>query len=219
MTTEVHYFQIPHWHCYCYRQSVRLSIASSSKPYRNERSRWLHCQIIRRRSTQRTWSGEALRQGEGNSSQRVQCSAHSCTCHPCWRFAWSILWFDGTILCGRPSSRYELFIHGGLCWPWILQVSYVCISCTSTFLLAFVCSFLNLSLPCHPMHSVETVTLLVCIKVRYPQRIHILRGNHESQQITQVYGFYETNVSASMAVPRCGSYSPISSITYPSQPW
>ena len=35
-------------------------------------------------------------------------------------------------------------------------------------------------------HSVETVTLLVALKVRYRDRITILRGNHESRQITQV---------------------------------
>lgn len=35
-------------------------------------------------------------------------------------------------------------------------------------------------------YSVETVSLLVALKVRYRDRITILRGNHESRQITQV---------------------------------
>jgi serine/threonine-protein phosphatase 2A catalytic subunit len=40
-------------------------------------------------------------------------------------------------------------------------------------------------------YSVETVCTVLALKVRWPARVVVIRGNHESRQITQVYGFYE----------------------------
>jgi serine/threonine-protein phosphatase 2A catalytic subunit len=39
--------------------------------------------------------------------------------------------------------------------------------------------------------SIETISLLLCYKIRFPNRIFLTRGNHESRKITQVYGFYD----------------------------
>uniref|UniRef100_A0A0M3I154 Serine/threonine-protein phosphatase n=1 Tax=Ascaris lumbricoides TaxID=6252 RepID=A0A0M3I154_ASCLU len=39
--------------------------------------------------------------------------------------------------------------------------------------------------------SLETVSLLMAYKLRYPQQIFMLRGNHETRAVNRVYGFFE----------------------------
>ena len=40
-------------------------------------------------------------------------------------------------------------------------------------------------------NSVETLSLLLVLKVLYPHRLTLIRGNHESRQVTSIYGFYD----------------------------
>lgn len=39
--------------------------------------------------------------------------------------------------------------------------------------------------------SLETILLLFCYKLKYPDNFFLLRGNHECANVTRVYGFYD----------------------------
>ncbi|CAO2840913.1 unnamed protein product [Amaranthus hypochondriacus] len=38
-------------------------------------------------------------------------------------------------------------------------------------------------------HSLETITLLLALKVEYPYNVHLIRGNHEAADINALFGF------------------------------
>ena len=40
-------------------------------------------------------------------------------------------------------------------------------------------------------HSLETICLLMALKAKFPDKIHLLRGNHEDRNINMTMGFAE----------------------------
>lgn len=41
------------------------------------------------------------------------------------------------------------------------------------------------------LNSIETISILLFYKINFPDRFHMIRGNHESLPVNRLYGFYE----------------------------
>jgi serine/threonine-protein phosphatase 4 catalytic subunit len=87
----------------------------------------------------------------------------------------TIILYPPISICGDIHGQFydllELFEHGDYC-P---ETSYV-----------FMGDLLD-----RGYHGIEVFLYLIAIKVRYPTKMTLLRGNHESRTATQYYGFYE----------------------------
>ncbi|PIO71578.1 Ser/Thr phosphatase family protein, partial [Teladorsagia circumcincta] len=74
-------------------------------------------------------------------------------------------------------------LHGNL--PQVLRVFKFCgIPQKETFL--FLGDYVD-----RGVQGIEVITLLFCLKIRYPYQVYLLRGNHEDANTTLNYGFFD----------------------------
>lgn len=67
--------------------------------------------------------------------------------------------------------------------------------------------------------SLEVIIFLTLLKIKYPEKVHLLRGNHESRATNQQYGFhfeclkkYNTNVGVWFYINEMFNYLPLAAV-------
>ncbi len=66
-------------------------------------------------------------------------------------------------------------------------------------------------------YSLETICLLFALKLRYPEHVYLLRGNHEDASLNRVYGFFDEckrkySIKLWKTFVDCFNYMPVAAI-------
>ena len=123
---------------------------------------------------------------------KQRCS-YRCTCHGGGWYPWvRSLWIHSLWV-----RLHAVLFYSGSTMIWLryfvlvvivqTQTTYSLVrsledpSRISSFISVFIGDYVDRGL-----FSVETISLLTCLKLRYPDRVQLVRGNHESRAVTQV---------------------------------